>query len=80
MKTEITINPDSKNYASATRAKAEITKLENIEFNQGIGVAPRDIRHIIVPRILENGKVRYHPVAIGADNLDLIHENIMVIG
>mgnify|MGYP003138611282 CR=1 FL=1 len=72
---EIEISATSKNYANADRARALIDKISREESGK-----VRYIRHFIFPRELPSGEVRYHPVAIGADNIALIHRGIMVIG
>jgi len=75
---EIQISPTSKSYATEVRARAEIHKIS--VRGKAENESPRRIRHIIFPRELISGEVRYHPVALGTDNIDLIHEGIMVIG
>ena len=68
----IEININGKSYASRNRALAEVKKLESYDFNG----KPKSIRFFIHHNEATN---RFHPVILGADNIELIHSGFMVV-
>lgn len=68
MNSEIKISETSKNYATADRARKVIAKLQE-KYN-------RPIRHFIHHNTETD---RYHPVVVGADNIDFIHDGFQLI-
>lgn len=68
---EIGIN--GKSYATRDRAIAEVNKLEHYDLNG----KPQSVRFFIHHNETTD---RYHPVIVGANNIDLIHQGFMVVG
>lgn len=68
MNTEIQISDTSKNYKTADRARQAIAKLQE-KYNT-------PIRHFIHHNTETN---RFHPVVVGADNIDFIHDGFQLI-